>query len=570
MNSFDSIFPQRPNYFPGQYLLETDFELQHNYLASRLRYLRQSMYTAGVVEGLEVIAVAGQKQVKITAGTAIDSLGNLLVCQTDSLFNVSTSGDLFIQWQEKQEALQDPNDQTSFTRWTEASTIQLAASTPPGAVTLAKLTLSGNQVTVDFSTRQSSALKLPSPGGNLSLRYQGNFQKPAGNAPETAVLSGSLSVTGNVGIGTTTTVTEKLEVNGNIKATNATLTGTLSVTQASTLNGQVTVQPALTATSANATLTAVHIKPTFTLTPANLTGVKQNGLIVESGNVGIGTTSPVSKLTIGNSVANTTGNTAYEYGNAQLSIFEPNHNGGSTPNGTRDILNLVRTGVDGQAWGNKVSLAIGRYENSGLNSRTQLDIKLTDGSFDSHNTVMSLRSNGNVGIGTTTPGAKLDVAGGLQLRNGGPAGQGYGGNQILLGDGNASASHVIKSRHSTGTGGGNAIDFYLWDPAIDTNRNQIGTRSAMILETMDGAGCSLTLNGNLSVQGTTSRVGIGTTTPTTDKGITLDIVGGIRIRRPGNLNRWLDIYWESDNVICLYQDNGMGFFISRNGGQRGN
>ena len=142
----------------------------------------------------------------------------------------------------------------------------------------------------------------------------------------------------------------------------------------------------------------------------NLSVRGSDGLTYIRGDVGMGTTGPVSKLTVNENIAQ---DNSYDgYGDAPLTIFEPTGNGGNTPNGTRDILNLVREGVNGQAYGNKASLAIGRYENNGVNARTQLDIKLTDGNFDEHNTIMSFRSNGHIGIGTDTPAEKLEVSGG--------------------------------------------------------------------------------------------------------------------------------------------------------------
>ena len=45
---------QRPNYFPGQYLLDEDFELAHRYLSDRQRYVNSRLHLAGIVEGLEV------------------------------------------------------------------------------------------------------------------------------------------------------------------------------------------------------------------------------------------------------------------------------------------------------------------------------------------------------------------------------------------------------------------------------------------------------------------------------------------------------------------------------------
>ncbi|MEL6190810.1 MAG: tail fiber domain-containing protein [Bacteroidota bacterium] len=127
-----------------------------------------------------------------------------------------------------------------------------------------------------------------------------------------------------------------------------------------------------------------------------------------NGNVGIGTTSPVTRLTLGNDILH---DARFNYTDAQATFYESTNNGGNVPNGTRDIFHLVREGISGQAYGNKVSFSLGRYENVGTASRTQLDIKLTDGSFNQHNKVMSLRSNGNVGVGTEAPTQLLSVNG---------------------------------------------------------------------------------------------------------------------------------------------------------------
>ncbi|MFC1617010.1 hypothetical protein ACFL2K_02205, partial [Candidatus Margulisiibacteriota bacterium] len=136
-----------------------------------------------------------------------------------------------------------------------------------------------------------------------------------------------------------------------------------------------------------------------------------------TGNVGIGTTIPTNKLTINDMISGV----PFDYSEAQMAIFDPNTNGGDTPNGGRDILHLVREGYLSQSWPNKASFALSRYEAVSDFSRTQLDIKLTDGNFDSHDEVISLRSNGNVGIGTTTPLNTLDVSGNVAI------GKGYAG-----------------------------------------------------------------------------------------------------------------------------------------------
>ncbi|MDJ0800360.1 MAG: hypothetical protein QNJ51_26725 [Calothrix sp. MO_167.B12] len=76
---FTNFVTEHPNYFPGQYLLEEDFELQHKYLSDRQRYRNQSLHVSGIIEGLEVEVSTDKKQVEIKPGSAIDNKGNLIV-----------------------------------------------------------------------------------------------------------------------------------------------------------------------------------------------------------------------------------------------------------------------------------------------------------------------------------------------------------------------------------------------------------------------------------------------------------------------------------------------------------
>jgi microcystin-dependent protein len=517
---------KRPNYFDGQYLQDTDFIDEQQYHLDRQQRHTRLLHVSGIAEGLEISTQpdlrptesrAADLKLTVKAGTAIAPDGKQIIILVDrtNLALPTTDGDhaLFIQYVEK---LVEPQEGGSATRVQEepaigfVTTAQLAAKLTEGAIPLAKLTITNGIVqALDLSSpsRQYSGLGLPSPSNTLSLRYNGTGQKLAAGQVELAVLSGSLSVTGNVGIGTTSPTSsltirkdaqaalgpvltlsnhgggagaataidfnnydvgtqnstariqslddgsysshiavftkapgqntntlqerlrisangnvgigspdpgEKLEVNGSLKILGSRIKSKdgYGIVQSDATDwlriNPDESYPAIALYKPVAIGTGGLAIGEWTTQSAGVLKVTQSTyLATAGGNVGIGTTSNESKLTINANIAHD--NNFSTYGDAPLTIFEPTSNGGSTPSATRDILNLVREGVSAQAFGNKVSLAIGRYENSGLNSRTQLDIKLTDGSFSSHNTILSLRSNGNVGIGTTNPGAKLEI-----------------------------------------------------------------------------------------------------------------------------------------------------------------
>lgn len=116
---------------------------------------------------------------------------------------------------------------------------------------------------------------------------------------------------------------------------------------------------------------------------------------------------------------------------ARLVVQSEIGNKGESESDPQAVLSLVRDGFPGASWCNIADFRIGRYDdgltftdpakgNLRLRSRTQLDIVLSHGNYDApqekewNQNIMTLRSDGNVGIGTTTPQAKLEVSGILQ------------------------------------------------------------------------------------------------------------------------------------------------------------
>ena len=140
---------------------------------------------------------------------------------------------------------------------------------------------------------------------------------------------------------------------------------------------------------------------------------------VADANVGIGTKTPSANLhVVGHQYVNDppTISGSFDHSDAPLTLTHPTPTSASAINDPKAVLHLTRDGTNGESYGSKASFKMSRYENSGTASRSRLDVTLTDGTYaDTH--VMSLRGDGKVGIGTTTPTEALDVNGVVKQQN---------------------------------------------------------------------------------------------------------------------------------------------------------
>ncbi|GAX37251.1 hypothetical protein [Nodularia sp. NIES-3585] len=250
---FTYFATEHPNYFAGQYLLKNDFELQHKYLSDRQRYYNQNLHVSGIIEGLEVEVIQGEKAVLIKSGSAIDSKGNLIVFKDKagtrfSDFNNITDGELYIQYFEEKQVQQQEGVADSYTRWRENPKLEFGSTTPANSIKLAKLVISGDNITLDANIREYSGLSLPNSNSQaLTLRSGGNAN------PNLAVLSGSLKIDANL------TVTGT--ISGNIDTGNIT-SGILSVDRIPNLsadkitsgliNGDLSIKGSLTVNTGGA------------------------------------------------------------------------------------------------------------------------------------------------------------------------------------------------------------------------------------------------------------------------------------------------------------------------------
>ena len=251
-----------------------------------------------------------------------------------------------------------------------------------------------------------------------------------------------------------------------------------------------------------------------------------------NGNVGIGTTSPAAKLDIyvgasGGAAANSDDNLIIEdNGNSFLNFKTP-------ATGVSGLIFSDLTRGQGQVTYDHNLDAL-RFVTSGVEK-------------------VRILSSGNVGIGTTTPSYTLDVSGsaGSTVRFKG-SGQstvslndgtndnfivGTGGRidirpsgsqaVSVLGNGNVGIGTTAPAAklHISGTGLGGTVS--ITDTAItDTNYNTLRLFAATQNKFALGVGTSTSYPSHIVIDGTTGNVGIGTTAP----GAKLDVEGDVLIK----------------------------------------
>ena len=254
---------RRVRFYDGQFLVDQDFVDEQKYHLDRERRLGKVLQITGIAEGLAA-AAAGANKVRVSAGTAIDSAGRLLVLAEDrtldlpaAVFNDKQGVKLQIIFREQATELADTGGM-SERRWLEDPQIIAVATdgqstekpwndTMP-AVTLALLRLDNKgTVTVDATAAQYAGLRLPGAAGigganPGALKLSVNGRSRLGGitdygadavisvAPGTVqfdapgVVGGRLVVdgtTGNVGIGNASPGPYKLNVNGRVRVEGA-------------------------------------------------------------------------------------------------------------------------------------------------------------------------------------------------------------------------------------------------------------------------------------------------------------------------------------------------------------
>ncbi len=316
---------------------------------------------------------------------------------------------------------------------------------------------------------------------NSSSRLTFDFK---GNAGVTNILAGTSN--GNVGIGTISP-DSKLTVVGHVNIGGA---GNYHL-KTRHIDGKDFASTAIGDLYLNYN-TGKHVRVGF--------GGQDSNMYV-SGNVGVGTTAPTVKLHINSPSVNT------------------------------ELLRLDNNGLRLTSF---INYSDGIYDNAGL----QFKKVSTVGQFKFSNLngdLMTIRSSGNVGIGTTSPSEKLEVNGNIRITD----------NKSFLFGNSGTASASIK------LGSDDVLRFYNSDNEEKINFPVGGGDSSIVLQPNSGF------------------VGIGTTTPT-DK---LHVAGNIRseskfvITGIGALNR--DSYdmklWSVGKLILSSGQNNQNLIIDNSG-----
>jgi hypothetical protein len=137
--------------------------------------------------------------------------------------------------------------------------------------------------------------------------------------------------------------------------------------------------------------------------------------IIENGRVGVGTTQPQARFQTSGGEVFINSNVSRDGGFTHLSgvpLTVTNTTPITTTNNPTQVLRLAREGkiTTPENHGVRSTFKLAKFEESASTARTRLDIDLAHGSYaEADVNIMTLRSDGRVGVGTHTPESKLTV-----------------------------------------------------------------------------------------------------------------------------------------------------------------
>jgi hypothetical protein len=229
--------------------------------------------------------------------------------------------------------------------------------------------------------------------------------------------------------------------------------------------------------------------------------------ILESSNVGINVANPVGRLhTSGGTVFindQPTYRNGYNHLNSSLVVTNTQPIVDTTDLGT--VMHLAREGNETRD-GVRTTFKLGKHDNTSGKSKAKLDIYLSDETYTDENNIMTLQSEGRVGIGTTQPTAHLEVyctgtanptTNGILVHNHeSPSGDAIVAMQTDINEGNAFTSYIQSDGDLTPSGWSVGVSGSS-EFRITQNPNKVYDSGAV----------------GIFIDGTSRNVGIGTDVP---------------------------------------------------------
>jgi|GEM_PF-1949889 len=124
---------KRLNYFTGQLLNENDFKDEQRYHVDELRSHNKNLHTWGIAQGLNIEKI-GKKNVTVSIGMAIDSLGRQVILDHIEEIDLSTSTAtelyLTISYAERETEFKEEDGEKGYTRITEEPVIEYDQNKP--------------------------------------------------------------------------------------------------------------------------------------------------------------------------------------------------------------------------------------------------------------------------------------------------------------------------------------------------------------------------------------------------------------------------------------------------------
>lgn len=202
---------KRLNYYDHEFLRATDLTAEQTYHMTMRRLHNQVLHIWGVAQGL-TLALAGTA-VTVAPGVAIDSQGREMVINTSTNLDltnmpVSTTQYVIIAYAEQTSDHTTEAGADGDTRWTEQPTISMATAVPADtslSLLLGQITRAQDgSFSVSTPNRQKAATVLPDDLAANSLSLKSPAATPAqwprlsSTGPNQAALNGSLTASGDI------------------------------------------------------------------------------------------------------------------------------------------------------------------------------------------------------------------------------------------------------------------------------------------------------------------------------------------------------------------------------------